>query len=836
MTGPASGPQPDPARLQALFDSVPLALFEVGPQGQWTFGNARLREVLGLAADESLEAGVTRLLHPEDRAAVAAAWREASRTGGPYRVDFRVGAEGAPTRWLRAKASPLADASGTVRGYAGVLEEITDERRTADALVEEAARERERSRRKTEFLSVMSHELRTPIHGVVGTAALLQSTALSPEQREYVDMLVQSADATLSVINNVLDLSKIEAGRLELDHQDFEPRDTVEKAVSLFAARAHAKGLDLACIVSAKIPARLRGDAERLRQVLVNLVSNAVKFTPNGEIVVEVTRSDPKPGAGEVLRFEVRDTGIGIPVEARGRLFEPFAQADATVSTRFGGTGLGLTICRQLVNLMGGTIGVDGEPGKGSVFRFTAAFEPPATQAPPAVPVPADVRGRRVLVVDDHAATRAALADLLGSCDVLVKEAASATDALAELRRGLDEYEPIEIVVLDMHLPGEGESRRFVEAVRADERLSEVRIVLTTAFGHRARAEAARWKGIAAFLAKPVRRTDLLESLAAAAAAEEDDLPFGRAARARAPAVSNTGSFRIARILVVDDNDVARKVAVKLLEQKGFLVETAHNGREAVDMTRKTPYDLVFMDWVMPEMDGAEATRRIREQEKGGGYRVPIVAMTAMARKGDREKCIELGMDDYVTKPVRFEELDAILERWLAPRTTMGGPTFVMPPSSGVRTEISEPPVGLASPPPVHAPAPAAASASSSEEVGPLDHAILDSLAALQVPGEEDIVKELVDIFVREAEPRLARLQHSIGQDDAEALFKEAHGLKGSAASIGARRLSAIARVMEEGGRAGSTEGAEIHLRDLREEYATVCAALRARVEASKQV
>jgi PAS domain S-box-containing protein len=822
-------------------ESLPLALFEVGTDGRWTFGNTRFREVLGLGPGESLEAGLTRLLLPEDRDPVVEAWRKSSRAGEPYRVDFRVAAPEGRTRWIRARANPVRDAAGAVAGYAGVLEDVTEDRLREQALLEEAAKEREHSRRKTEFLAVMSHELRTPIHGVVGTAALLQSTKLAPDQSEYVEMLVHSADATLSVIDNILDLSKIEAGKLELDAGDFDLRDAVEKAVSLFAARAHAKGLDLAFVLPARLPTWVRGDGERLRQVLVNLLSNAVKFTPRGEVVLAVSRVDAKPGAGELLRFEVRDTGIGIAPEARARLFEPFTQADATVSSRFGGTGLGLTICRKIAHLMGGVVGVESEPGKGSTFWFTAVLGRASSPAPPVPPAPEEVRGRRVLVVDDHAATRAALRDLLDSCDALVKEASSGAEGLAALRLGLEEYEPVDIVVLDMHLPADGESQRFVEAVRADERLESVRVVLTTSFGHRSRAEAARWKGIAAYLAKPVRRADLLECLAAASA-EDPVEPVGRGARPRAPAVSSTGSFRLARILVVEDNEVARKVAVKALEQKGFLVETAVNGKEAVDLARRIPFDMILMDQMMPEMDGPEATRRIREQEKGTGWSVPIVAMTAMAMEGDRERCLALGMNDYVSKPVRFEQLDAVLERWLAPRVREAGATAaVTPPRAPEPSPLApeavtgapalpvRPP---AAPAPAPGPPPASPPAAGGEEGGPLDPSVLDALQALQAEGDEDIVRELVDIFVREAEPRLARIDEAIRAGNAETLFREAHGLKGSASSIGARRLSQIAKVMEEGGRAGSTEGAEALLRDLREEFVLVNAALRARVAA----
>jgi two-component system sensor histidine kinase/response regulator len=784
-------------RLRALLAAVPIALFEAGLDGSWTFGQGRLREALGFPEGERLEEGIARCIDPADREAVVAAWREALAVSGPFRAEFRVAAPGGGARWLRARAVPLREGNGPATGYAGVLEDVTEDREREEGLREEVRRERERSHRKSEFVAVLSHELRTPLHGVVGTAGLLQSTPLNPEQREYVEMLAQSADATLSVIHNVLDLSKIEAGRLDLDIAPFEIRDVAERAVSLFAGRAHGQGVELACLIRPGVPGWAVGDAERLRQVLVNLLGNAIKFTEKGEVILTVSAAPAAAGEPHLLRFEVADTGIGFDPATRDRLFEPFVQADAGIATRYGGTGLGLTICRQIVRLMGGTMGAESRPGKGSTFWFTAALGRPA-HAPPPAPAPEDVRGRRVLLVDDHGAAREAAAGLLRGFDCLVLEAASAAEGLEALRRGVRESSFVDAVVLDMTLPGEGEARAFVDRVRADPALEGVKVLLATPFGHRARVEAARWEGIAAFLARPVRRDDLRDCLAAAFSGEEEG-PYGRAARPRAPAVSATGSFRIARILVVDDNEVNRKIAVKQLERKGFLVETASDGREAVDRAATVPYDLIFMDWMMPTMDGFEATRRIRDRERGSGFRVPIVAMTARALEGDREKCLEPGMDDYLTKPVKFEELDGVLERWLAPR-----PNAPVPPPL--------PPT----PPPAEGPV-------------EVDRSSIESLAALQSEGEPDIVKELVDIFEREAGPRFERLRAAAAAADPGELMREAHGLKGTAASIGAKRLAGLAKDLEDRGRTGQTAGATERVAALREAYGAAAAILKVR-------
>lgn len=783
-------------RLRDLIEVVPLALFRATPRGSWSWGNAAFREIAGASPGEDLAEAITRRVAPEDRESIVRAWQEAMRTGKTYSVEFPLGDSSG--RWIRARANPVRDAEGTFAGYAGVLEDITSARRREELLVEESASERERSRRKSEFLAVMSHEIRTPLHGVVGTASLLQSTSLTPEQREYVDLLVHSADATLSVVNNILDLSKIEAGRLELASVEFDLREAVEKAVALFAARAHARGLDLACRIPETLPSTVVGDPDRLRQVLVNLLGNAVKFTEKGEVCVAVSRVDAAEGVPALIRFEVRDTGIGLSEEARERIFEPFGQADATISSRFGGTGLGLAICRQFVRLMGGVLAADGSPGKGSAFWFTAGFPLPAGAAPP--PRPAAVEGRRVLLVDNHAATRAALAEFLVAWGARVEEAAGSEGALGALGAAAAAGDPFDAVLLDMHLPRVGESRELVNAMRGDPALAGVKVILATSFGHRSRAEAQKWEGVAAFLPKPARRGDLARCLEAAlhgGAGTGDAAPYGRAARPRAPAISPSGAFRVARILVVDDNEVSRRIAVRQLEQRGFLVESAEDGAEAVEAVQRTPYDLIFMDWVMPGMDGGQATRRIREMEEGTGVRVPIVAMTARAMAGDRERCMEPGMDDYVTKPVRFEDLDAVLDRWLTPEE------------------------GKAAAP---RPAPAREAPATVEEQT-LDLSTLTSLSDLGA-GEGDIVAELAALFTAEAEPRLERLRAAVAEGDAARLRDEAHGLKGSAASLGAQRLSGIARGLEEGAAAGSVEGAESILRDLEEEFARVGTAL----------
>ena len=516
---------------------------------------------------------------------------------------------------------------------------------------------------KSAFLANMSHEVRTPMNGIIGMAHVLLASGLSPDQREYVEMLCRSGDTLLSIINDILDFSKIEAGLLNLETIDFDLTENLEFALDLHAEAADRKGLELVLNVDAAVPRYVSGDPLRLRQVVLNLLANAIKFTPHGEVVVKVVVAGETDGR-VVLRCEIADTGIGISAPVRGNLFKPFVQADSSTTRKYGGTGLGLAICKRLVELMRGEIGVTSEEGQGSTFWFTIELGRAASA--PEAPSPAPLTGRRALVVDDNATNRKLLSRLLTLWGMEHGAADSAPAALAELRRAAAAGVPYDLAILDYHMP-EIDGLGLATAIVADPATGRPVLILLTSSGKRLNSVRMKAHGLAACELKPLHpdrlRATLGAALTAAASPEAEPEPARKPTPA-APTPESRGT-----ILVAEDNPVNQKVAILQLRQLGFRAEIVANGHQAIASLRRRHFDLVLMDAQMPEMDGIEATRQIRRAQAAGDPAFPpslrIIAMTANVLASDRDACLEAGMDDYLAKPVRPDELRAMLNRYL---------------------------------------------------------------------------------------------------------------------------------------------------------------------------
>jgi PAS domain S-box-containing protein len=787
------------ARFRMLSEQAPVGIYQTDTAGQVQYVNPRWREIFGMPLETALGEGWRRGIHPEDRERLVRETLEASRAGRGFEGEFRVVTPTGETRRIRARTTAVRGPGGEVLERVGTAEDVTRQRQIEEELRRAKEAAEAAARTKSEFLANMSHEIRTPMNGVIGMTGLLLDSELTREQREYAETVRRSGEALLTIINDILDFSKIEAGKLELETIDFDLQLVLEEVVALLAERAHSKNLELVCMMQHDLPRSLRGDPGRLRQILLNLAGNAIKFTPSGEVSVRA-RLQQDDGGHAVVRIEVIDTGIGLSPEAASRLFQPFTQADSSMGRRFGGTGLGLAICRQLASLMGGELGVESEPDRGSTFWFTVRLEKQPAAA--ALPPPREsLRGLQVLAVDDNATNRRLVTGLASAWEMKAEEAAGGAEALTLLKIAARRGRPFDLAILDMQMPGM-DGLQLARAILADPLVATTRLVMLTSVGMRGQGEIMRQAGIQGFLTKPVRQSQLYDCLATVMSAPQ--------VRSRAGAVAPSGRLvtrhtlkeararQRLRLLVVEDNDTNQMVAIRTLNRLGYQADVAANGREAVEAVARVGYALVLMDCQMPELDGYEATRAIRGLEASEGRHTIIVAMTANAMKGDREKCLAAGMDDYVAKPVKVEELSVVLSRWLKEK-----------PASDARTG------GRGSP------GAAAGARGERPESEPVAREVWGDLGG-GPDGDPAFLASLIDKFMQEVPARLRALDEALRSRDGGAAARAAHSLKGSAGVLGARPMAAAALRTEEAALAGDIEAAAEICAMLRDEYERV--------------
>jgi len=761
-------------KYRSIFENAVHGIYQTTPDGHYLSSNAALARIYGYDSAQELRETVTDIasqlyVDPMRRDDFI---QLMNQKGSVSQFESQIYRKDGTIRWISEEARAVTDEKGKLRYFEGMVADVTDRREAQEQLRHAKLDAEAANRAKSEFLAAMSHEIRTPLNGVIGMTELLLDSDIAAHHRRYAQIAKSSADALLVVINQILDFSKIESGRLELEQIDFDLRNLVEEVAEMLAARASAKGVELSCRMDPALPARHNGDPARLRQVLVNLANNAVKFTDRGEVVICVEPAGKVDG-NFMLRFSVRDTGVGIPRDRMDRLFLPFSQIDPSTTRKYGGTGLGLAISKQIVEAIGGTIHVQSEPNVGSTFSFTvllkAAISGEENQSPPV-----DLRGVRVVVADDSAAPREALCEQLTAWGMRATATAGGAEAMRHLREAAAAGDPYRLAIIDMLMPGT-DSTQFAREIRSDVTLRSTALVLLTSLETPVETERAREAGFGDLVTKPLRQSQLLDTVMRQVVGKKHVEPRTTSAAQRSRQQSN------ARILLAEDNEVNQFVARELLARAGYACDVVGDGEKAVEAVTTKPYDLVLMDCQMPLMDGFGATMEIRRREAEAPApktRMPIIALTANALKGDREHCIECGMDDYLSKPLDSRQLIAAIERFLHRQPQLETGSEAAGNSPAPMSSASEPPIDMKS----------------------LQDRCL---------GDPAFALHMLSLFAEQAPRQMAALSASILEADATRISRLAHGLKGSAANLSADMMSAHASKLEEMGRAAMFDGVQ---------------------------
>jgi two-component system sensor histidine kinase/response regulator len=776
------------AWFRFMANTMPQIVWTARPDGSPEYLNDRFAEYTGLPVAEVTGERWLSVLHPDDRERTMTIWMGDVAKGSDHDIEYRIRSADGRHRWFKSRGLPVRDESGLIVKWLGTITDIDDQKRAQEALREAKEAAEAASRAKDEFLANVSHEIRTPMNAILGMTELALDTPLTGEQREYLAIVKSSADALLKVINDLLDFAKIEAGKLELDHADFSLRHVLGETLRALALRAHRKGLELACRIQPEVPDALIGDAGRLRQVLLNLVGNAIKFTEQGEVVVRVeagveptsTEPDPSvpgPQPSLVLHFAISDTGIGIPWERQEKIFRAFEQGDNSTTRRYEGTGLGLSIAARLVALMGGQIAVESEPGRGSTFRFTAGFglQPAPAGGPHERPL-VDLHGLRVLVVDDNATNRQILEEWLRGWHTEPLAVADGFKALDALWSAVSFGRPFALVLLDARMPGT-DGLAVAESILQNPVLSTCRVILLTSEDMHGDIARYRELGIAACAMKPVPQEELLEIIYRVLSRPDSaDAAAGRMDPVASAAPTATSARRL-RILVAEDNPFNQQLVEHLLRRGGHDTRVASDGHEALAALGQDSFDLMFLDVHMPRCDGFQVIEALRKREQATGVHLPVIALTARAMQSDRERCLQAGMDDYLAKPIAAAELFRVMDRVLECR-----------------------PAAEPEPPALGRP-----------------ETLLDAATLLAACDDDPtLLRELIQVFRADAPRALARVSDAVDRESAPRLREAAHALRGLFSTFSTTAAKVAAR-LEAMGAGGQLDDAASTLADLSE-------------------